>query len=186
MGSVVKDIGHIAGSVVKDLGGAAGAVLSPVGALGAGLLGHLKGLAPPTAGKQADQLTGESQQNLQMANQLLSAAQSGKLAAPQQALVNQYKQEENAKWNQYLAQAGLGQSSSAVQASALVDQQSLALAQQFLQQDFQQGLALLGTSDQETMASAAMILQNDQLLGGALNASFQAIGRIRGSSGSGG
>jgi hypothetical protein len=77
-------------------------------------------------------------------NQALGAYTSGNLTPTQQAKVDQFKQQNLAKWRQYLASAGIPESSAMADIEAKVNQDAQVYADSLLQQDFTNAYAATG------------------------------------------
>lgn len=124
------------------------------------------------------QLSGMSSETFNAAQPLLKAATTGTLTPAQQATINQFKNTKNATLNQEMASAGLGTSTSAVELGSSVDQEALAMGQQYLQQDFTQAMGLLGISADELGANVQISLGQDQMNAQALGAMATVVGSI--------
>jgi hypothetical protein len=90
------------------------------------------------------------------AKQALGAYTSGQLTAPQQAKVDEFKKQQLAKWRQYLANAGIPESSAMADIEAKVDMDATAYAEQLLQQDFQNAYAGMGLTTSNLQRIAQM------------------------------
>lgn len=142
---------------------------------------HLYG--NPAADAEAEtqaQLKSMSTETFNAAQPLLQAAQTGKLTPSQQATVDQYVATKNASLNQEMAAAGLGTSTAAAELGSSVNEEALALGQQYLQEDFNQAFQLLGLSAQELGANVNIALTQDAQNSAALGAMASVVGTVAG------
>lgn len=116
----------------------------------------------------------------------LKAYKSGKLTAGQQAEVNYQKRSAEGQTAESFARSGMGQSSSLVQAQNQIEAEAKTETSNFLQQDLQKALELLGAGSGELLNSANIQLQQDAMMGDAMGNASSAIAGIFADSGSGG
>lgn len=114
------------------------------------------------------------------ANPLLKAAESGTLTDAQKATVTQAVQGERAQGNQLLASAGLGRSSSQVSVENAALATGTQLTNDFLNQDYQEALSLLGVSNQGLVDAANIAIQQDEAMGQAFGQAAQSFAMIYG------
>lgn len=168
-------------------GGGGGGFLSMIPAIG-GLAMGLKNMFTTSPTEAAL----EKGQKLQMkgaaaagkaGRQQLSQYEQGMLSPAQQASVDKFRQEQLAKWRQYLASAGIPESSAMVDIENKVNQDVDAYKNQLLQQNFQNSMSALGLSG-NTLAQAAQanILQEREIAASQA-AAMKAIGEIFGALG---
>jgi hypothetical protein len=89
--------------------------------------------------------------------QLLKRAAAGQLTDPQQAQVDTMKREQNARNSQYLASLGIPVSTANVEMQNQTDQQALKMANDLINQSFQQGIQAMnlgGTASQQLLTQA--------------------------------
>lgn len=86
-------------------------------------------------------------------NKALKAYTSGKLTTTQQAAVDQFKRQEMARWQQYLASAGIPASSAMVDIQNKIEMDAQVYANQLLEQDFKNALAAMQAGGQVDAAS---------------------------------
>ncbi len=138
---------------------------SLIGPAAAGI-GSIIGLAKGKGGStdKAIKQLGQSTQPLQnVSNQQLQAYSSGQLTPTQQASVDRFKQEQRAKWQQYLASAGIPQSSAMADIEAKISTDAQVYADKLLQQDFNNAYAGIGLSSGNLANVARMqALQDEQ------------------------
>jgi hypothetical protein len=87
---------------------------------------------------------------------LLGRASKGELTDPQQAMVDRMKAEQNARNAQYLSNLGIPVSSAMVQGQNLVDENATRLANDLINQSFDQGIKALSLGG----SSSTQLLQN--------------------------
>lgn len=140
------------GNLTDQGGGGLGGLLGNFGNLLPSLLGGAGGLigmftgqggATDKALKKQSQATGPLQA---AGNEALEAYRTGKLTPPQQASVDQYRKAAMAKWRQYFANAGIPVSSSEADINNKVEMDTMAYANQLLQQDFNNAYQATGMS----------------------------------------
>ena len=115
------------------------------------------------------------------ATSLLSSYNKGQLTGPQQAEVDQFKKQELAKWRQYLAAAGIPESSAMVDIENKINQDAAVYTQKLLQQDFQNAMQATGMAQGSLAQQAQMNYQIDMQNRAAMADAMAAIGKIFGS-----
>lgn len=116
----------------------------------------------------------------QEAQPLLDAAQSGTLTAGQKAQVDLTVQGEKAQGAQLFAKAGMGRSSSAVAAQNQAIATGTTMTNDFLNQDYQEALSLMGVSNQGLVDAANLAIQQDEQMGQAFGQAAQSFAMIYG------
>ena len=110
-----------------------------------GLIGMFRGQGGAT--DKALKAQGKSTQPMAAAgNEALQAYRTGTLTPSQQASLDQYRKQANAKWQQYFANAGIPVSSAQADIENKVNLDTEAYKNQLLQQDFQNAFAATGMS----------------------------------------
>ena len=136
------------------------------------------------AGSQALSTEGSVQSAaLGYAEPTLQRAQSGQLSPSEQASVDQWKTSQEASWNNYLTEAGIGTSSSAVGIHGQINEQALAMGQQFLQQDISSALNALGISSGAAGGAADIAMAQQKEQQDALTSLFGGLGNLFSSAG---
>ena len=111
----------------------------------------------PSSGEQAlPGMAGVSGPLRKAGAQQLKQYESGNLSPTQQAAVDRMKQEELAKWRQYLASAGIPESSAMADIENKVTQDAQVYANQLLQQNYTNALQSLGLA-QSSLGQQATI-----------------------------
>jgi len=128
---------------------------------GAGLIGYLRGQGGETD-KAIKELHGTTGPMQSAGNQALNAYTSGNLTPAQQAAVDQYRKQAMAKWQQYMASAGIPVSSAQADIENKVNMDTMAYANQLLQQDFQNAYAATGMTATNLTNVARMQALQDQ------------------------
>lgn len=126
------------------------------------------------------QLKSMSTETFNAAQPLLKASQTGTLTPAQQATIDQFKRSQTATLNQEMASAGLSKSAAAAELGGSVDEEAMALGQQYLQEDFNQAFQLLGLSAQELGANVNISMVQDQQNAEALGAMASVVGTVAG------
>jgi hypothetical protein len=127
----------------------------------AGLIGYARGQGGATD-KAIGELHGVTGPMQGAGNQALNAYTSGKLTPAQQAAVDQYRKQAMAKWQQYMANAGIPVSSAQADIENKVNMDTMAYANQLLQQDFQNAYAATGMTATNLTNVARMQALQDQ------------------------
>jgi hypothetical protein len=144
---------------VPQPGGGGGNILtSLLLGVGAPLISRLMGGGET---KMIDQsmknLSGIGKTVMPAGKRLIGRASKGELTDPQQAMVERMKAEQNARNAQYLSNLGIPVSSAMVQGQNLVDENATRLANDLINQSFDQGikaLSLGGTASAQTLQNA--------------------------------
>lgn len=161
----------------SDLGSIArGAV--PFVQLGTGLAGiGAAGLGAYNAAQQRALLAQAQKAQLQAAKPAsefaataLQRAEQGQLSPQQQAAIEQWKANAKARIRQYLAKAGLSSSTAAADWDRYIDQQALAMAASWIQQEAQLGIG----ATQAATGAAGGLARTAQMEGTGLSQSIQA------------
>lgn len=139
-------------------------------------VGSQQGKTPPAVGK----LEANSNVSSDLARQYLAAAQSGQLTGPQQASLDQYKQQAKNQIRQYFSSIGQFDSTSRIQAEAQIDQTAVAMQQQLVQQTLANGLSLMNASNTPLAQVAQYQMGQDQALVNAMGSFAQGIGSLFG------
>jgi hypothetical protein len=177
----------ITGVTTTPGGGGGGFNPAMIGKVGSGLMG-LKNMFTTSPTEKAL----EQSQKLQMQQAKLTGAagkeamqayQTGKLTPNQQAMVDQFKKQNLAKWRQYLASAGIPESSAMADIEAKVNQDAAVYAQNLLQQDFKNATESLGLSGNTLASSSWLNLQQEKMMAESQAAAMQAIGELFGAMG---
>jgi hypothetical protein len=105
----------------------------------------------------------------------LGAGQSGQLTPAQQAMIDQFRNQSMARIKQYLVNAGIPESSALPGYQQAIDQQALAMAENFQQQNFKQGLDALGLAGNALTARAGNALSVEKEISGASESAAKAI-----------
>jgi hypothetical protein len=116
----------------------------------------LSRLIPDPGAKAQKNLGTVSNEGTNIGKALMDRAAAGKLTDPQQAQVDAMKKEQNARNAQYLASLGIPVSTANVQMQGNVDANAVKMANDLINQSFQQGISALGLGGQ---ASNALITQ---------------------------
>lgn len=116
----------------------------------------------------------------QEAQTLLDQAKAGTLTTGQQAQVTGLQQGITAQGSQMMASAGLGRSSSEVAVLNQATQAATQLTADFINQDYQEGLNLLGVSNQGLVDAANLAIQQDEAMGQAFGQAASAFSQIYG------
>jgi hypothetical protein len=141
-------------------GGTAGAnpLASILLGVGAPLISKLMGAKED---KQIDKATKNqttiANTGTSIGEQLLKRAAAGQLTDPQQAQVDAMKREQNARNQQYLASLGIPVSTAQTEMSNQVDQNAVKMANDLINQSFQQGIQALnlgGPANQQIIQNA--------------------------------
>ena len=147
----------------------------------------LMGLSLAGVGSQQNkqpEAVGKLEQNANvssdLARQYLAAAQAGQLTGPQQASLDQYKQQAKNQIRQYFSSIGQFDSTSRIQAEAQIDQTAVAMQQQLVQQTLQNGLSLMGAANTPLGQVAQYQMGQDQALVNAMGSFAQGIGSLFG------
>ena len=111
-----------------------------VGGIG-GLVNMFRKDPTDQAIKKMEKATGPMQA---AGNQALQAYTSGTLTPTQQAKVDTFKKQQYAKWQQYLASAGIPESSAMADISAKIETDAQVYADSLLQQDFNNAFQATG------------------------------------------
>lgn len=165
-------------------GGFNPAMLGKLGGAGMGLMNMFR--TSPTEAAL------EKAQKLQMSNasaasasgkQQLNQYTQGQLSPAQQASVDQFKKQQLAKWRQYLATAGIPESSAMADIEAKVNQDAAAYAQQLLQQNYNNSMTALGLSGNTLAQAAQANLAQEKEIAASQAAAMEAIGEIFGAMG---
>jgi len=132
-----------------------------------GGIGNIIGLArgQGSATDKALKAQGKATQGIAAAgNQALQGYTSGQTTPSQQAALDQWEQQQLAKWRQYLASAGIPEGSAMADITAKVAQDKLVKAQQFMQQDFENAYkaAGLNTTNLSNLAQKQAIQDAEQ------------------------
>lgn len=114
------------------------------------------------------------------AQTLLGQAQSGKLTAGQEAQVKEAQQSETAQGEQLMASAGLGRSSSEVAVRNQALQLGTQMTNDFINQDYQEALSLMGVSNQGLVDAANLAIQQDEQMGQAFGAAASSFATLYG------
>lgn len=149
-----------------------------LGMMGLSLLG-----AGSAAGKEPEavkQLGQNANAASQMGMEYLQAAREGRLTGPQQASLDQYKQNAKNQVRQYFASIGQFDSTSRIQAEAQIDQAAVAMQQQLIQETLNSGLSLMGASNTPLAQVAQYQAGQDQALINAMGSFAQGIGSLFG------
>jgi hypothetical protein len=129
-------------------------VLRALGIAGTGLMGAMQARR---AGRQSEAMSREFRDigapYRAMGQQLVSAGQRGELTAPQQQALQQVR----AQTQQQLARAGIRGGTAAMQSEAAIQRQ----AEQFAQQNINEGIKLLNIADQYTSQGIRAAYQAD-------------------------
>lgn len=127
---------------IGDTGGFSIGKMIPaaVGGIG-GLVNMFRKDPTDAALKKMEKATGPMQA---AGNQALGAYTSGTLTPTQQAKVDEFKKQNLAKWRQYLASAGIPESSAMADIESKVNMDAQAYADTLLQQDFTNAYAATG------------------------------------------
>lgn len=161
-----------------------GKVLGTAGQLGGGITGLVNSFRDSPTEKLMAKQQKLAQQNIQAAssagNQQLSQYMQGQLSAPQQASVDKFKKEQLAKWRQYLASAGIPESSAMADIEAKVDQDATDYAQKLLQQNFQNSVSALGLSNNALAQQAVTNLAYEKEIAKSQADAMSAIGQLGG------
>jgi hypothetical protein len=107
----------------------------------------------------------------------------GKLSSTQQAAVDQFRNQNLAKWRQYLASAGISESSAMADIEANVNMQTAAYAQSLLQTNFENSMKSLGLAGNTLASAATSNLAQEKEISDAQAAAMKAIGEIFGATG---
>jgi hypothetical protein len=107
----------------------------------------------------------------------------GKLSSAQQASVDQFRNQNLAKWRQYLASAGISESSAMADIEANVNMQTAAYAQSLLQTNFENSMKSLGLAGNTLASAATSNLAQEKEISDAQAAAMKAIGEIFGATG---
>lgn len=116
----------------------------------------------------------------QAAKDLISSYRSGQLSAAQQAQMDQATQNARNQIKQYFASIGQSDSTAAMQAMQMVDQQALQMRQQMLDNMLQQGLQALGAAQGPLNTVAQYQLGQDKELINALGNFAGSVGQAFG------
>lgn len=115
------------------------------------------------------------------AQRLMQQAQSGQLSGPQQAAVDQATQNAKNQINQYFSSIGQANSTSHMQALKQVDDQALAMRQQYLDTALQQGLQAAGVAQGPLQTIAQYQIGQDRQLQDAFANFASGLGSMFGS-----
>lgn len=110
--------------------------------------------------------------------QQLKQYESGNLSPTQQAAVDRMKQEELAKWRQYLASAGIPESSAMADIENKVTQDAQVYANQLLQQNYTNALQSLGLAQNSLGQQATINFAQDAQNAQQLQQLWDEIGKI--------
>lgn len=151
-------------------------------ALQLGLMGT--GLAIAAGGRQdmpsEAEMQGLSDEARKTAKQLMGNYRAGQLSASQQASLQQLTQQTKNQITQYFSSIGQADSTAHMQALAQVDQQSLAMKQQMLDNMLQQGLSAIGVATGPLNSIAQYQLGQDQALRQAFGSFAGSVGTMIG------
>lgn len=172
MGNVVSGIGKLGSNV----GSALKKVADPADIFGGNPNSPLapKSPLPNVATDPTSSLTNVTNEG----QALLKAYSSGTLTPGQQSEVSQYTQGANAALKQQMASAGISNSSSAVQAGNVVNEQAAAMTQQFLDTDLTNSMDLLGMNMNAYYQTESLDIQQNEGIMGSLGDLAGAIGSI--------
>lgn len=167
-------MGHFIDEILPHPGG--GQIADPLNihSLDGGKLDPLGLFKPPPATPEAQIIA------QQEAQPLLDAAKAGTLTTGQQAQVTALQQGITAQGSQMMASAGLGRSSSEVAVLNQATQAATQLTADFINQDYQEGLNLLGVSNQGLVDAANLAIQQDEAMGQAFGQAASAFSQIYG------
>lgn len=188
-GSVETGAGGVApGSVIGIPGGDSSGGGFDIGSIlkmaagGMTGLNALKGLfsRSPTEGDVA-RMGKLSSRAGKTAGGLLNAYNAGKLTPTQQAAADQFEKQELAKWRQYLADAGIPESSAMVDIENKVHQDKLVFMNNQLQQNFKNAMEATGMAQGSLATQAQQNWMIDQASQKAMADAMAAIGGIFGS-----
>lgn len=160
IGRGISGFGTFARNISPLLGIGTGIMGAVAGARGASQLADQNKLQQQAEQRQADiakQAQGIATPVAQFGAQELSQATAGKIPAAIQAQIDQWAQAAKAKALDYLARAGIADSSAKEQWMAMIDQQAQAMAASALENEQQIGINAAGTAGNilGTGASAA-------------------------------
>jgi hypothetical protein len=117
------------------------------------------------------------------AQQMIAQAQSGQLSAGQAAGLDRYVNEAKQQVRQYYSSIHQFDSTSRIQAEALIDQQAVQLKQQILDQTLQAGIQALNGATPALQSAAQYQLGSDRNLTAALGQFALGLGQIFGQQG---
>lgn len=110
----------------------------------------------------------------------LKNAQAGNVPTAVQAQIDQWAQGAKVKARDYLARAGIGDSSAAAQWDAYIDQQAQAMKAQALSAESQQGIDALGKGANVASGIGGQAGQQQTSLEALIAAANQQLGRLSG------
>ncbi len=176
-------------SLGKSIVGGLGSIGSAVGgAGGVGMLGIVANAynqmnAPVAEQAQLEKIGGSA---AAAGVSMVDRASKGTLTAPQQAALDTYKTQQREQWDQYFAKAGISDSSTKQATYGKIDQDALAMSQNFITQTMTSGLAALGLAGTTYGSIANAMVQRDTALQEAIGNSMNAWATMMGRSGGGG
>lgn len=131
--------------------------------------------------QQAQKLgMGNAQAASQAGKTQLQQYQQGKLSPSQTAAADRYEQQELAKWRQYLASAGIPESSAMADITNKVHQDRLVYEQQLLQQNYNNSMQALGLGGNQLAQQSALNLKMEEEIAKSQADAMAAIGQLFG------
>jgi hypothetical protein len=108
----------------------------------------------------------------------LGAGQSGQITPEQQAQLDQYRRQTEARVKQYLANAGIPEASAWPGYQQAIDQQILGMMANFQQQNFNEGLKSLELAQNALTQRAGNALSVEKEISGASKSAMEAINSL--------
>ncbi|HDZ59596.1 MAG TPA: hypothetical protein ENH44_02260 [Actinobacteria bacterium] len=119
-------------------------------------------------------------QEAQVAHTAMSTYQAGTLSAPQQELLDQFKNSATAHINSYYASLGMTNSSAHAEALGQVDREAMGYQQQLLETTLNDGLRAAGIGQGTLTTIANYELRQDQHMQSAISNAALASGELAG------
>ena len=119
-------------------------------------------------------------QEAQVAHTAMSTYQAGTLSAPQQELLDQFKNSATAHINSYYASLGMTDSSAHAEALGQVDREAMGYQQQLLETTLNDGLRAAGIGQGTLTTIANYELRQDQHMQSAISNAALASGELAG------
>jgi hypothetical protein len=146
----------------------------------------LSRLLPDPGAKAQKNLGTVSNEGTNIGKALMDRAAAGKLTDPQQAQVDAMKKEQNARNAQYLASLGIPVSTANVQMQGNVDANAVKMANDLINQSFQQGVSALGLGGNASAALIRAAAEQKKDLANTIGEVAKGIGMIMNQPGQGG
>lgn len=161
-----------AGGILKTLG-----QVAPLGLLAGTLI-----QGPPKLPSQIGQLSSTDAQLQDLANTSISNYNSGTLSPAQLAQIQTYKQNATNQARQQVASQGRDpqHDTAYLQMVQQIEQQAVAMQQQFLDSTLKAGLSASGQVSNDLLAAAKMQMASDQQFASSISAATTAIGLVAG------